>query len=160
MRIIIAILPLLLLMGCEGHYRYPCQDPANWGKIECNNDVCKAEGTCTADVIAPAGSRTFGFRPEVDSGIVEEEISLEDDENNISNSGCAEPVAKTPVKLSYRESSDDRIFNVKNRMMLPPPEEMVDSENDEGIARDPLTLEEPLIMNSIVNTAEHNAATR
>ena len=30
-------LSLLLLVGCEAHYRYPCQDPDNWDK-----DFCKA----------------------------------------------------------------------------------------------------------------------
>lgn len=163
MKKIFYILPLIglsfFLSSCKGHYRYPCQDPANWGKAECNNDVCKAQGTCTADVLAPAGSREFGFRPEAASGIVqEEEFSFEEDENNISNSGCIEPVAKTPVKLSYRENSDDRVFNVKNRMMIPARDEIV--EEHEGIIRDPITLEEPLTMNSIVNTAAHNAAIR
>ena len=45
MKYLLAI--LLLLSGCEYHYRYPCQDPKNWHKVECNNEVCKAEGTCT-----------------------------------------------------------------------------------------------------------------
>jgi hypothetical protein len=153
MKKIFYILPFVsiffFLKGCEGHYRYPCQDPVNWGKAECSNDVCKAEGTCTADVLAPAGSREFGFRPEV-SGIDTdtEENSLQDDENIISNSGCSEPVAKQPVKLSYRESEDVRIFNVKNRMMLPPPPE----DNPEDI----LPAEVPLDYNTIVDTQAHN----
>ena len=42
-----------LLSGCgyDGHYRYPCQDPANWEKAECNPPICEATGTCTKDLI-------------------------------------------------------------------------------------------------------------
>lgn len=32
-------------------YRYPCQDPANWEKAECNPPICEASGTCTKDLI-------------------------------------------------------------------------------------------------------------
>jgi hypothetical protein len=42
---------LLLLSGCTERYRYPCQDPKNWNKIECNNKVCEIEGTCTKQVL-------------------------------------------------------------------------------------------------------------
>lgn len=43
---------LLLLTGCgyDGHYRYPCQDPANWEQAECKPPVCTASGTCPADL--------------------------------------------------------------------------------------------------------------
>lgn len=36
----------LLLVGCEDRYRYPCQDPANAEKAECNRPVCEADGMC------------------------------------------------------------------------------------------------------------------
>jgi hypothetical protein len=49
------VLILLLLCGCDNHYRYPCQDPQNWKKIECNNEVCRAEGTCT-DILIGSSS--------------------------------------------------------------------------------------------------------
>ena len=44
---------MLSLTGCgyQGFYRYPCQDPANWEKAECNPPICEATGTCTKDVI-------------------------------------------------------------------------------------------------------------
>jgi hypothetical protein len=43
----------LTLSGCgyDGHYRYPCQDPANWEKAECNPPICDATGTCTKDLV-------------------------------------------------------------------------------------------------------------
>ena len=36
----------LLLVGCEDTYRYPCQDPANANKEECNRPACEADGMC------------------------------------------------------------------------------------------------------------------
>jgi hypothetical protein len=42
---------IFFLVGCEYHYRYPCQDPKNWKKTECNNEICKVEGECTEDVL-------------------------------------------------------------------------------------------------------------
>lgn len=52
-RLIGLILTTLVLSGCgyDGHYRYPCQDPENWGKAECNPPVCEATGTCTKDIV-------------------------------------------------------------------------------------------------------------
>ena len=40
------VLTALLLVGCEDTYRYPCQDPANKDKAECNRPVCEADGMC------------------------------------------------------------------------------------------------------------------
>lgn len=40
-------LALSLLVGCEDRYRYPCQDPDNQPKPECNPPACVADGTCT-----------------------------------------------------------------------------------------------------------------
>ena len=54
MRKIILISSLaLILTGCgfQGGYRYPCQDPANWEKTECNPPICEASGTCTKDLV-------------------------------------------------------------------------------------------------------------
>ena len=40
------VLTALLLVGCEDTYRYPCQDPANKDKEECNRPICEADGMC------------------------------------------------------------------------------------------------------------------
>jgi hypothetical protein len=45
------LMVLLSSCGYSGHYRYPCQDPANWKNSECNPPVCEASQTCTKDVI-------------------------------------------------------------------------------------------------------------
>jgi predicted small lipoprotein YifL len=44
---------ILSLSGCgyQGGYRYPCQDPANWGAKECVPPECKALGLCTNDIL-------------------------------------------------------------------------------------------------------------
>ena len=34
------------LVGCSDHYRYPCQDPENKDKAECNRPACEADGLC------------------------------------------------------------------------------------------------------------------
>ena len=51
-RLVLAGLSLMLLSGCgyDGHFRYPCQDPANWEKAECKPPVCTASGTCPSDL--------------------------------------------------------------------------------------------------------------
>jgi len=158
MRLLFVPLITIILTGCEGHYRYPCQDPANWGKLECNNDVCKAEGTCTADVIAPPGSREFGTtvsttQSSEEPADEESKNSLEDGENEISNSGCV-----APKKLSYNDDGE-RTFNVKNKMIA-------EESGNEGITRevievvDSATEEQPVSLNSEVDATEHDQATK
>jgi hypothetical protein len=50
MRVAVA-LAMLLLTSCDGHFRYPCQDPQNFGKAECNPPLCELNGECTKDLI-------------------------------------------------------------------------------------------------------------
>lgn len=40
----------LLLTACQENYRYPCQDPDNWQKKECQKPYCSANGTCPEDL--------------------------------------------------------------------------------------------------------------
>lgn len=44
---------LVLLTGCDDRYRYPCQDPKNWGNAECKPPVCSAAGTCPDQLVKP-----------------------------------------------------------------------------------------------------------
>ena len=37
--------------GYDGKYRYPCQDPENWGKTECEPPTCKVDGACTETLL-------------------------------------------------------------------------------------------------------------
>lgn len=49
------LLPIALLTlsscGYDGHYRYPCQDPAKWEAPECQPPICHASDYCTKDLI-------------------------------------------------------------------------------------------------------------
>lgn len=67
MKAILILSVAFLLAGCNSQYRYPCQDPANWGKDECNNQVCKAEGECTSDVLEPKAAEDL-----IDDGLIED----------------------------------------------------------------------------------------
>ena len=44
------LLLLSLLVACEERYRYPCQDPNNWGEQICKKPYCSANGTCPEDL--------------------------------------------------------------------------------------------------------------
>jgi hypothetical protein len=46
----LALLLLPLLISCGENYRYPCQDPDNWEKKECQKPYCSANGTCPDDL--------------------------------------------------------------------------------------------------------------
>lgn len=50
--------------GYDGHYRYPCQDPANFGSKECIPPLCEVSGQCTTDLL--------GFDPTAEDGKLEE----------------------------------------------------------------------------------------
>lgn len=43
---------VLFFFGCSDTYRYPCQNPQNWGKPECEPPQCEASGTCTKDLVS------------------------------------------------------------------------------------------------------------
>jgi len=44
---------LVLLVGCDDRYRYPCQDPQNWQNAECKPPICTAAGTCPEFLVTP-----------------------------------------------------------------------------------------------------------
>ena len=67
MKAILILSVAFLLAGCNSQYRYPCQDPANWGKAECNNEICKAEGECTSDVLEPKAAEDL-----IEDGLIED----------------------------------------------------------------------------------------
>jgi hypothetical protein len=41
----------LTACGYDGHYRYSCQDPANWESPDCVPPVCHASDYCTKDLV-------------------------------------------------------------------------------------------------------------
>ncbi len=58
----LAILILPLLVSCSENYRYPCQDPDNWEKKECQKPYCSANGTCPED-LTPYEKDKVGGKP-------------------------------------------------------------------------------------------------
>ena len=69
-----ASLLAITLSGCgyDGHFRYPCQDPDNWGTAECKPPICDAFGTCTTDLL--------GFDPLSTESDTIEEVEVEETE--------------------------------------------------------------------------------
>ena len=149
MRLLFVPLITLIITGCDGHYRYPCQDPANWGKLECSNEVCKAEGTCTEDVL--------GRKVETPAQSDSVETLVEP-----SSEPSAEPVEETVTPCSPVVNNEEEAPVAKLHRKKPSKLDIVmDPEGDEYIepARTPPSLEEEVLtMNTVVDTAAHNAA--
>jgi hypothetical protein len=47
------LLVLLLLTGCHDQYRYTCQNPDNFYKIECQKPRCLFTQMCPEYLVAP-----------------------------------------------------------------------------------------------------------
>ena len=47
------LMALLALVGCEDHYRYPCQNPDNFIKPECQKPKCLFTQQCPEYLVAP-----------------------------------------------------------------------------------------------------------
>lgn len=52
MRFMCWALSALFLGGCEQHYRYPCQNPANWNKPECQKPLCEVNQDCPEHIFS------------------------------------------------------------------------------------------------------------
>lgn len=50
---LICCIALVLLVGCQDRFRYPCQDPNNWHNVECKPPICTATGTCPEQLVKP-----------------------------------------------------------------------------------------------------------
>lgn len=48
-----ALITLILLAGCEDKYRYPCQNPDNFVKAECQKPKCLFTQQCPEYLVAP-----------------------------------------------------------------------------------------------------------
>jgi len=42
----LAFVALVMLAGCDQSYRYPCQDPRNWEKEQCQRPMCEVNRDC------------------------------------------------------------------------------------------------------------------
>lgn len=105
MKILISIFSSIILAlglsscGYDGHYRYPCQDPANWESPECNPPLCEATGTCTSDLIGydpSEGKEETSDQPveETTSDIIEEPVKTSTQENVDEINGMVDEISK------------------------------------------------------------------
>jgi hypothetical protein len=53
MKIALFVLAMLALVGCEDRYRYPCQNPDNFHKTECQKPKCLFTQQCPEYLVAP-----------------------------------------------------------------------------------------------------------
>jgi len=51
--LVLILLALTSLMGCEDRYRYYCQDPANWSTKRCQRPDCLFTQDCPDYLVAP-----------------------------------------------------------------------------------------------------------
>ena len=70
LKILSSALLVISISGCgyDGHYRYPCQDPANWNTEDCKPPICTAAGACPEDLVGE----------DVVNGIIEEQTVEEE----------------------------------------------------------------------------------
>lgn len=54
----------LLLEGCEDRYRYPCQNPDNFGKEECQKPKCLFTQQCPEYLVAPILEKQVNAQPQ------------------------------------------------------------------------------------------------
>lgn len=53
MKTLALILAMLALVGCEDRYRYPCQNPDNFHKPDCQKPKCLFTQQCPEYLVAP-----------------------------------------------------------------------------------------------------------
>ncbi len=81
---VLLALSLLLIAGCEDHYRYPCQDPANWNSEECQRPQCEAEGICPDQLIGRE--------------IAEGKIEAAEQSEEPAAAPCEQPITEEPTE--------------------------------------------------------------
>ena len=163
MRLAMIIITTILLAGCEYRYRYECQDPANWGKESCNNDVCKAEGDCASDVLGftPKVSEQFkNGTDDSDLPVISRKNFAPDATQAISNKTGVDckntekpkfkPFNSTVQQNTFKNSQQNN-SNPMDSIKRPKMEEMVGQVEE---------VERPLTMDTIVETANHNNAAK
>lgn len=134
------------LGGCQARYRYPCQDPINWNKEECHNDICKVEGDCTSHTLGALYRREdsdadAAIETDTTKETATEEKTNPHSENHISSSSHeVEPVEQTEEISSAHE-----------------PEALTCTA---GVTCTTDQTEQPLTMDTMVDTSGHNLAAR
>ena len=60
------LLLVLLLTGCKDVYRYPCQNPDNFYKPECQKPKCLFTQMCPEYLVAPILEKKIEPEPKAD----------------------------------------------------------------------------------------------
>jgi hypothetical protein len=65
---------LLILVGCEQQYRYPCHNPDNWDTPRCQKPLCEINKDCPEHILKGTngngngtGSSTINFSAKPDN---------------------------------------------------------------------------------------------
>lgn len=128
--------------GCQARYRYPCQDPVNWDKLECHNDICKVEGDCTSHTLGELYKR----------------------EDSDPNAATETDTTKELVPEIEEKTNPEPEHHISNKVEHTVPTESVGNEPSEHLSCTPAVTctsdESPLTMDTVVNTKEHNLAAR
>lgn len=53
MKTTLLLLAILALVGCDDQYRYPCQNPENFHKPDCQKPKCLFTQQCPEYLVAP-----------------------------------------------------------------------------------------------------------
>lgn len=64
MRLAAVIAILLALAACEDRYRYPCQNPDNFYKAECQKPKCQFTQQCPEYLVAPILEKQSNAQPQ------------------------------------------------------------------------------------------------
>ena len=63
MKYLIAILLMVGFSACEDRYRYPCQNPDNFRKAECQKPKCQFTQQCPEYLVAPVLEKQINAQP-------------------------------------------------------------------------------------------------
>jgi hypothetical protein len=63
---IITLIALISLTGCSDRFRYPCQDPDNWGSTECKKPICEVTRTCPELILKEKNMSTAPVEKKVE----------------------------------------------------------------------------------------------
>jgi len=88
LRFVIGLVCGVSLVSCgEDKYRYPCQDPANWGSEKCEPPLCDADGTCTKYLVGSDVYDIWKQRAKKDSTGVTSTSGIPESFGGVSHSG-------------------------------------------------------------------------
>jgi hypothetical protein len=59
----IVCLVVVALTGCEDQYRYPCQNPDNFQRTECQKPKCQFTQQCPEYLVAPILEKQINAQP-------------------------------------------------------------------------------------------------